>query len=231
MNERGRVLIVEDEPAIAMPIRDRLESEGLEVAFEAAGDAALDRLRSECFDAIVLDLMLPGMDGVRVCRELRSAGDTTPVLMLTARGQTVDKVTGLRAGADDYLTKPFEMIELVARVEALLRRGGSTEPRPRLSAYRIGPFTLDLKRQELRRADEVTQLSTQEFKLLKYLYEHAGEVVARDELLSAVWGYDESTYTRTVDVHVAWLRQKLDDRERQKLIRTVRGRGYRLVLE
>ncbi|MFW6293642.1 MAG: response regulator transcription factor [Spirochaetota bacterium] len=229
MKQEHRILIVEDEASIAMPIRDRLEAEGYAVVVEGHGDTGLERARRDRFDAIVLDLMLPGMDGIRVCRELRTGGLTVPILMLTARDQVVDKVAGLRTGADDYLTKPFDMVELLARIEALLRRSVAADPPP--AAYAIGPFTLDLRRQELRRGDAVTALSGQEFKLLKYLYEHRGEVVGRDELLQAVWGYDESTYTRTVDVHVAWLRRKLGDRERQRMIVTVRGRGYKFVSE
>jgi two-component system, OmpR family, alkaline phosphatase synthesis response regulator PhoP len=230
MNRNRHVLIVEDEAAIAMPLRDRLESEGYAVAVAPDGDSGLAEAREGRYDAIVLDLMLPGMDGIRLCRELRTGGDLTPVLMLTALDATPDKVAGLRTGADDYLTKPFEMVELVARLEALIRRDRSVR-QPRVERYQIGAFTLDLRRQELRRDDEVIPLSTQEYKLLKYLYEHRGEIVDRDELLSAVWGYDESTYSRTVDVHVAWLRRKLGDRGRRSTILTVRGRGYKFVEE
>lgn len=228
MNQSARILIVEDERAIAMPLRDRLESEGYVVVIESDGVSGLYRAREEGFDAIVLDLMLPGMEGTRVCRELRTRGDTTPVLMLTALDRTSDKVAGLRTGADDYLTKPFAMIELIARLEALIRRGRSARP-SRTERYVVGSFTFDLRRQELRRGNAATPLSTQECKLLKYLCEHRGEVVDRDELLNAVWGYDALTYTRTVDVHIAWLRQKLDDRDPQRLILTVRGRGYKLA--
>ena len=229
MDRRHRILVVEDEQAIAMTIRDRLESEGYSVTTVADGDEGYRQARSGGFSLVVLDLMLPGKDGVEICRDLRAHHFTVPVLMLTARDQTVDKVVGLKMGADDYLTKPFDMSELLARVEALLRRAG-----PKLdtqATYAIGPYTLDMRRQELVREGEVTPLSTQEFKLLCYLYEHRGEVLDRDELLSAVWGYDESVYTRTVDVHVAWLRQKLGDSRRQSLIVTVRGRGYKLAEE
>ena len=225
MDEKPRILVVEDEPAIAMPIRDRLESEGYAVGLAADGTHGL-RIARDSWDAIILDLMLPGLDGLSLCRELRAHGSVTPVLMLTARDQTEDKVAGLRIGADDYLVKPFEMIELLARVEALLRR--SSRPARSATSYVIGDFVLDLRHQELRRDGTATPLATQEFKLLRYLCEHGGEVLDRDELLSAVWGYDGSTYTRTVDVHIAWLRQKLDDSGRQSLIVTVRGRGYQL---
>jgi len=227
MSDRGRILIVEDETAIAMTLRDRLESEGYQTAVAGDGNQGLRKGLGGGWDLVILDLMLPGKDGLTVCRDLRGRGVTTPVLMLTARDQTVDKVLGLRIGADDYLTKPFEMIELVARVEALLRRNRPASPGA--TVYPIGEYALDLRRQELRRHGEVTPLSTQEFKLLKYLYEHRGEVLDRDELLNAVWGYDESVYTRTVDVHIAWLRQKLGDSKAQSMIITVRGRGYKLT--
>jgi two-component system alkaline phosphatase synthesis response regulator PhoP len=171
--------------------------------------------------------MLPGKDGLELCRDLRGTNIHTPVLMLTARDQTVDKVLGLKIGADDYLTKPFEMIELLARVEAILRRRPAAAKGA--SLYPVGDFAMDLRKQHLIREGEITELSTQEFKLLKYLYEHRGEVLDRDELLDAVWGYDQAPYTRTVDVHIAWLRQKLGDSKSQSLIVTVRGRGYKFV--
>ncbi len=220
-----KILIVEDEAAISMPLRDRLESEGYEVGVAGDGLEGFARAFTGEWDLLILDLMLPGRGGLEVCRDLRGQGITTPVLMLTARDQTVDKVLGLKIGADDYLTKPFEMIELLARVEALLRRRpghGSNA-----TFYPIGDYVLDIRKQALRRGGETTELSTQEFKLLKYLCEHKGEVLDRDELLDAVWGYDEVPYTRTVDVHIAWLRQKLGDSKSQKLIVTIRGRGYK----
>ncbi len=228
MVRKLRVLVIEDDAAISMAVRDRLESEGYEVGVAGEGSEGL-RLATAPWDVIVLDLMLPGLDGLTICRDLRGRGVATPILMLTARDQTVDKVVGLRMGADDYLSKPFEMIELLARLEALLRR--TVRPQAGATAYPIGDFVLDLRHQALMREGIPVPLSTQEFKLLKYLYEHQGEVLDRDELLSAVWGYDESTYTRTVDVHIASLRQKLGDRHRQSIILTIRGRGYKLVPE
>ncbi|MFP4113635.1 MAG: response regulator transcription factor [Spirochaetota bacterium] len=228
MSSVARILVVEDETAIAMTIRDRLESRGYEVELAGDGPEGLQLATGVPFDLIVLDVMLPGMDGLTVCRDMRAKGVTTPVLMLTARDEPVDKVLGLKIGADDYLTKPFEMIELQARMEALLRR--SMSPRSTEMSCPIGDFVLDLRTQELSRDGIATPLSTQEFKLLKYLYEHRGEIVDRDRLLTAVWGYDQSTYTRTVDVHIAWLRQKLNDRDAQSLIVTVRGRGYKLAV-
>ena len=221
-----KVLIVEDEAAISMPLRDRLESEGYEVGVVGDGLQGFAKACTGEWDLLILDLMLPGRDGLEVCRDLRGKGIATPVLMLTARDQTVDKVLGLKIGADDYLTKPFEMIELLARVEALLRRRPGQSPNATL--YPIGNYVLDIRKQLLRKGGETTELSTQEFKLLKYLCEHKGEVLDRDELLDAVWGYDEVPYTRTVDVHIAWLRQKLGDSKNQNLIITIRGRGYKL---
>ncbi|MEE8440859.1 MAG: response regulator transcription factor [Spirochaetia bacterium] len=221
-----RILLVEDEAAISTPLRDRLESEGYEVGVAGDGVQGFARASTGEWDLLILDLMLPGRDGLEVCRDLRGKGIITPVLMLTARDQTVDKVLGLKIGADDYLTKPFEMIELLARVEALLRRRPGSSPNA--TFYPIGDYVLDVRKQLIRNGSDSTELSTQEFKLLKYLCEHKGEVLDRDELLDAVWGYDEVPYTRTVDVHIAWLRQKLGDSKSQKLIVTIRGRGYKL---
>lgn len=226
MAVEARILVVEDERSIGLAITDRLESEGYSVELAHDGDSGYRRAIASPPQLILLDVMLPGRDGFTVCRDLRARGVTMPILMLTAKDQIVDKVLGLKIGADDYLTKPFEMVELLVRVEVLLRR---TQPnRTSADSYPIGEYVLDLRRQELRRGNEHTQLSTQEFKLLRYLYEHRGEVLDRDELLDAVWGYDTVPYTRTVDVHVAWLRQKLNDSRTQQLIVTVRGRGYKL---
>jgi two-component system alkaline phosphatase synthesis response regulator PhoP len=229
MTRKRSVLVVEDEQAIAMTIRDRLENEGFTVSVAEDGPTGFRQALSGSWSLVILDLMLPGKDGIEVCRDLRAKGIRTPILMLTARDQVVDKVLGLRIGADDYLTKPFDMAELLARIDALLRRTAPAGPTS--SAYPIGQFSLDLRKQELVRDGKAVPLSTQEFKLLRYLYEHRGEVLDRDELLSAVWGYDESVYTRTVDVHIAWLRQKLGDKRSQSLIVTVRGRGYKLATE
>ncbi len=222
----GKILVVEDDRAIAMAVQDRLENDGYVTEVATDGDAAYRRAGDAIFDLVILDVMLPGRDGLSVCRDLRAHGIKTPVLMLTAKDQTVDKVVGLKIGADDYLTKPFEMAELLARIEALLRRAGP--PERSADSYQIGEFVLDLRRQELRRGEKQTPLATTEFKLLRYLCEHRGEVLDRNELLDAVWGYDQVPYTRTVDVHIAWLRQKLEDSRRQELIVTVRGRGYKL---
>jgi two-component system alkaline phosphatase synthesis response regulator PhoP len=222
-----RILLIEDEPGLVMTLSDRLTSEGYEV--ETAGDAqtGFKRSTSESFDLILLDVMLPRGSGFDVCRDLRGRGVKTPIIMLTARGQVVDKVLGLKIGADDYVTKPFELMELLARVEVQLRRTGngaegSTE------TYHFGDVEVDFRRAEVRRGEKTIQLSAKEFKLLRYLIEHRGAALSRDELLNEVWGYEAAVSTRTVDVHVAWLRQKLETNQRHpQFILTIHGLGYK----
>jgi two-component system alkaline phosphatase synthesis response regulator PhoP len=180
------------------------------------------------YDAIILDVMLPRRNGMDVCRELRQRGVSTPILMLTARGQTADKVAGLKIGADDYLTKPFEMTELLARVEALLRRTPAFEAAG--GVYQFGSIRLDVRRTEVTRNGKPVTLSAKEFQLLRYLSERRGTTVSRETLLSEVWGYGGVTSSRTVDVHIAWLRQKLEeDPPQPQWILTVHGMGYRLA--
>jgi two-component system alkaline phosphatase synthesis response regulator PhoP len=182
----------------------------------------------EAYDLIILDIMLPRKNGMDVCRDLRQRGVPTPILMLTARGQTVDKVVGLKIGADDYLTKPFEMLELLARVEALLRRAPAFAGAG--GVYQFGAIRLDVRRTEVTLHGTPVTLSAKEFQLLRYLAEHRGTTVSRETLLSEVWGYGAVTSSRTVDVHVAWLRQKLEEDSRQpQWILTVHGMGYRLA--
>ena len=224
---KRRILVVEDDTAIAMALRDRLRSEGYIADSAADGNEGFAKACAARWDLIILDIMLPGMDGLQLCRDIRAKGFATPVLMLTAKDQTIDKVVGLKMGADDYLAKPFEMIELLARVEALLRRSSNEISGP--DTYKIGEYTLVLRRQELRHAGGAIPLTSYEYKLLRYFCEHRGEVIDRDELLNAVWGYDAIPYTRTVDTHIALIRKKLLDNRRQELIVTVRGRGYKLA--
>lgn len=222
-----RILLVEDEPGLLLTLTDRLISQGYEVASEADGEAGLAAAMSptEPFDLILLDVMLPKKNGFEVCRKLRLEGNKTPVLMLTAKGQLSDKVTGLQLGADDYLTKPFEMPELLARVEALLRRAPA---RPSPQVYEFGSVRVDWKNASVTRAGKPVELSAREFQLLKYLIDHRSENIPREDLLSKVWGYDSQTNTRTVDVHMVWLQQKLEGNPKYpEFIVTVRGFGYR----
>jgi two-component system alkaline phosphatase synthesis response regulator PhoP len=222
----SRILIVEDEPSIRTAVADRLRSEGY--AVEASGDAAdgLRRALDGGFDLLVLDVMLPGGSGLDVCREVRRRGIEVPILMLTARGEVVDRVLGLKLGADDYLVKPFEMAELLARVEARLR----ARPAGRSDAHRFGDVAADFRRGEVTRGGRAVALSAKEYQLLKYLVAHRGQVLSRDELLNGVWGYDAMPVTRTVDVHVAELRKKLEpDPHEPRFIVTVHGMGYKFV--
>ena len=223
-----RVLLVEDEPGLVMTLTDRLAAEGHEVVSAVDGDTGLQRASSETFDVILLDGMLPGRDGFDVCRTLRQRHVTTPILMLTARGQVVDRVVGLKLGADDYLVKPFEMAELLARIEALLRR---VPPVPAQSeVYQFADVHVDFRKAEVRRGGEMLDVSAREFKLLKYFIEHRGATLSRDELLNEVWGYNAMPSTRTVDVHIAWLRQKLEANPRRPVhIHTIHGLGYKFT--
>jgi two-component system alkaline phosphatase synthesis response regulator PhoP len=224
---KPHVLLVEDEPGITMILTDRLDLEGYEVDTAEDGDTGLQKALNGKYDLIVLDVMLPKKSGFEVCRTLRQNNIMTPVLMLTARGNVVDKVTGLQIGADDYLTKPFDTMELVARLQALLRR--SQLPGARLAdTYEFGDVKVDFKRSEVTRAGVVVAMSAREFQLLKYLIEHRDETISREELLKEVWGYEATPETRTVDVHMAWLRQKLEENQKfPKHFVTVRGMGYR----
>jgi two-component system, OmpR family, alkaline phosphatase synthesis response regulator PhoP len=224
---RGNVLLVEDEEALRMTVGDRLRNEGYAVDYAANGDEGLEKATLLPFDLIILDIMLPRRSGFVVCREIRQAGLITPILMLTARGQTADKVNGLKIGADDYVTKPFDMRELVARIEALLRRAPS-RPVVQTAVFQFGSVHVDLVGTEAKRDGAVVNLSAREFQLLRYFIEHRGATLSRDELLSQVWGYSANMYTRTVDVHVASLRQKLEsDPKQPKFILTVQGLGYK----
>jgi two-component system alkaline phosphatase synthesis response regulator PhoP len=223
---KRRILVVEDEPGLVLTLSDRLRSEGHEVEVATDGNAAFEAARAGSFDLVVLDIALPKRNGLDVCRDLRREGVDTPILMLTARAELTDKVVGLKLGADDYLTKPFEMMELLARVEALLRRSGRALAGP--GAYAFGDVRVDFRKAEVHRAGEAVALSALEYKLLAYLIERRGIVLSRDELLDRVWGYDATPTTRTVDVHVASLRQKIEaNPAKPRWILTVHGLGYR----
>ena len=225
-----KILLVEDEPGLILTLTDRLESEGYAVETASDGETGLRRATENDFDLIILDVMLPRKNGFDVCRDLRRQNIQTPVLMLTARGETIDKVLGLKLGADDYLTKPFEVMELLARVEALLRRSPQKSANNHSENYNFGSVTVDFRRAEVKKGGSQVDLSALEFKLLQYLIEHRDAVLSRDELLDEVWGYDATPTTRTVDVHVAWLRQKLEPNPRRpQFILTVHGLGYKFT--
>ncbi len=224
-----RVLLIEDEPGLVMTLTDRLTAEGYHV--ESASDAAtaLERALGEGFDVMLMDVMLPGGSGFDICKTIRQRGVQTPILMLTARGQIIDRVVGLKLGADDYLVKPFEMAELLARIEALLRRS-TAGPTSGTDAFRFGDVSVDFRRAEVTKDGRALELSAREFKLLRYFLEHRGAALSRDELLNEVWGYNAMPSTRTVDVHIAWLRQKIEDNPRHpQYILTVHGLGYKFA--
>ena len=225
-----RLLLVEDEPGLQLALSDRLVAEGYAVETAGDGHAAITRATGEPFDVIVLDVMLPGRDGFDVAKTIRQQGVQTPILMLTARTQVVDRVVGLKLGADDYLTKPFETIELLARIEALMRRAPSGSAGVSLERYQFGDIVVDARKAEVTQDGRLLELSAKEFQLLKYFIEHRGATVSRDELLHEVWGYNATPSTRTVDVHVAWLRQKLEPNPRvPQYILTVHGLGYKFA--
>jgi two-component system alkaline phosphatase synthesis response regulator PhoP len=225
MNES--ILLIEDEQVLRTTLSDRLRGEGYIVDSAADGQEGFDKAANQPFDLIILDLMLPVRSGLDVCRDIRQAGMATPILILTVRNETFDKVVGLRLGADDYVTKPFEAAELVARIEALLRR---VPIHAGHGLYEFGSIRVDVRRGEVTRDGKPVYLTGREFQLLRYLIEHGGSTIPRDELLRSVWGYDSDTLTRTVDTHVASLRQKLEENsKRPELILTVSGVGYKFV--
>jgi DNA-binding response OmpR family regulator len=223
------ILIAEDEPHIVESLNFILSREGFAVTSAADGEAAFQSLSEKRPDLMILDVMLPKMTGLDVCKKLRGAGSGVPIIMLTARGQEIDKVLGLKLGADDYVTKPFGFMELLARVEAVLRRcNGTGGVHGALEVYRSGDLEVDFKRHEARRSGELLELSPREFELLEYFIRHQGEVVTREELLDSVWGYNAIPFTRTVDMHIAKLRKKIeDDPGNPKRIVTVHRLGYK----
>jgi len=223
----SRILIVEDDPAMSVALRDGFEYEKYNVDMAADGEEALRRATGGDYDLIVLDVMLPKMSGLDVCKELRRNGSHTPVIMLTARGQEIDKIVGLKLGADDYVTKPFSFMELLARVEAVLRRVSRTSAG---DEYGFGDVALDFRTYQATKGGLPIELTPREFRILRYFIDHADEVVSREALLNHVWGYDSSAFTRTVDTHMARLRQKIEDvaSEPRHLI-TVHRVGYKFV--
>jgi two-component system alkaline phosphatase synthesis response regulator PhoP len=224
---RERLLLVEDERALQKTLTARLQKAGYVVEAATDGIEGFEKAVDNAFDLILLDLALPLRDGFDVCRDLRQAGIATPILILTARSQTTDKVVGLKLGADDYVTKPFSAAELMARIEALLRR---VQVRTGHGMIEIGPIRLNMRRMEVTRDANPIYLTVREFQLLRYLMERAGSTVPRTELLRSVWGYDSGSFTRTVDVHIASLRKKIEkDPASPELILTVSSSGYKFA--
>jgi two-component system alkaline phosphatase synthesis response regulator PhoP len=225
----ARILLIEDEPGLVLTIGDLLSAEGYDVETEKDGLAGLAKARTSRFDLILLDIMLPGKNGFEICRELRQAGCDSAILMLTARTQVVDRVVGLKLGADDYLLKPFDASELLARIEALLRRL-SKDKSAAVLRFEFGDVKADFERGEVCRNGSVVQLASKEMQLLRYLIDNREKVLSRDELLTNVWDYQPSVSSRTVDVHMAWLRQKLEPNpQAPRHFHTVRGVGYRFT--
>src|SRR6267378_958682 len=226
--KRARILIVEDEPAMVAGLRDNFEYEGYEVISAGDGVEGLDRALSESPDLVVLDVMMPRMSGLDVCKQLKIKQPALPIIMLTARGQEIDKVVGLELGADDYVTKPFSIRELMARVKAVLRRASPQAAAPEI--YRFSDIEVNIRANEVRRAGTLIDLSAKEFALLAYFISNPAETLSRDRLLDAVWGYDNYPNTRTVDTHIVHLRQKLEPNpEEPRFILTVHGSGYKFV--
>ncbi|HEV2765752.1 MAG TPA: response regulator transcription factor [Pyrinomonadaceae bacterium] len=223
-----KVLIVEDDQAMAVALRDGFSYEGYSVQVARDGTTGLRLAGEKGLDLVILDVMLPRLSGLDVCKQLRSAGNTTPIIMLTARGQEIDKVLGLKTGADDYVTKPFSFLELMARVEAVLRR--ASKPAEAVESVQFGEVDVNFRNFEATKAGRPLELSPREFKMMKYFAEHRGEVVSRDQLLDNVWGYDGLPLTRTVDMHIAKLRQKIEDTPGDpRYIITVHRVGYKFT--
>ena len=228
----ARVLIVEDDEAMSVALRDGFQYEGYAVTVAKDGEAGLHLATADTPDLILLDVMLPKMTGLDICRQLRGSGNSVPIIMLTARGQEIDKVLGLKLGADDYITKPFGFMELLARAEAVLRRarGGAGSPPAPPDTYRFGDVVIDFKHHEARKGSAPVDLSPREFQLLAYFIQHRGEIVTRETLLDTVWDYNAIPFTRTVDMHIAKLRKKIEDNPSDpKHIVTVHRLGYKLT--
>jgi two-component system alkaline phosphatase synthesis response regulator PhoP len=225
-----QVLVIEDEATLAFLLRERLEKEGYSVTVCETGEKGLARAIGGTFALLLLDIKLPGGDGFEVCRKLRRHGVNVPILMLTARGDVKDRVKGLKLGADDYLVKPFEVAELLARMEALLRRVNNSAPQLIESIFSFGSVIIDLHKEEVLRDGSIVELTAREFELLRYFVSHPDERISRDALLKQVWGYQGLPNTRTVDVHVAQLRQKLEDNPKiPRHIITAHRSGYKFV--
>ncbi|MCU0420822.1 MAG: response regulator transcription factor [Cyclobacteriaceae bacterium] len=224
-----RILLIEDEPAMQMGLKDNLELEGYQVDVAGDGERGLAKIKANPVDLILLDVMLPKLSGFDVCKSARAAGIATPIVLLTARGEEIDKVLGLELGADDYITKPFGVRELLARIKAILRRSAGI-PTKELQLTSIGRLQLDFAAFVARENETEVRLSHKEFEILAFLYQNKNQVVSRYDLLEKVWGYDEQPTTRTVDNFMVRLRQKIETNPNQpKVILTVHGTGYKLV--
>lgn len=227
-NLKRKILVVEDDDSIRVLLRQNLEFEGYEVLEASEGQIGLELALSEEPDLLVLDLMLPGMSGMEITKRLRNTANNVPILMLTARGEQMDKVLGLKAGADDYLTKPFDILELTARIEALLRRTGKSDVSQEI--YRLGDMAIDFQAGIIERGQEVIQLKKVERQLLQYLVYHEGKALTREQIMEDVWGHDYLLSNRTIDTHVTHLRKKIEDNpSKPKHILTVHRVGYRFV--
>lgn len=224
----SNILIIEDELGVQITLEDRLKSEGYTVTVEGDGVGGEKKALQNSFDLILLDIMLPGRDGYKICENIRKANINTPIIMLTARNTDLDTVLGLRQGADDYIAKPFDMSVLLARIEAVLRRASINNNYTKAQeVFTFGEFSLDMEKGLLLKDQSEITLNAQEYRLLEFLVKNRGKVLNRIDLLDNVWGYDNESTSRTVDVHIAKLRQKLEESDIPKFIVTVRGRGYK----
>lgn len=229
--KQKKIMIVEDEPSLVFTLQDTLENEGYEVFVSETGTNAMEMVRSVRPDLLILDVMLPGVSGFEICKQIREEKYTFPVIMLTARDQEIDKVTGLNIGADDYITKPFGVKELLARIQARLRRANSYSKTGPMDVITLGPIRIELNESVVVRPDGEQELTTREVELIRYLVAHANDPVSRDALLENVWRYEYSTNTRTVDVHISKLRGKIEMQpEDPRYLVTLHGVGYMLKL-
>jgi DNA-binding response OmpR family regulator len=227
----SNILIIEDEPAMQLGLKDNLEMEGYHVDIEADGEAGLKKIKTGTHDLILLDVMLPKMSGFDICKSARAAGVKTPIILLTARGEEIDKVLGLELGADDYITKPFSVRELLARVKAMLRRNQVGSTSSDVALVQIGQLLINFNAFEARHNNQDVKLSHKEFEILLHLYKNKNRVISRDDLLEKVWGYEEQITTRTVDNFISRIRQKVEVNANQpKVILTVHGSGYKMVV-
>ena len=224
-----RILVVDDEPAMRTGLKDNLEIEGYQIAEAEDGQKGLEKIINGQYDLIILDVMMPGMSGFDVCKKVRAMGNNTPIILLTAKGEEIDKVLGLELGADDYVTKPFSLRELIARVKVILRRTENNLPSN--NEYTIGKLKVDFATYNASSDGRDVNLSHREFEILKYLLEHKNKTVSRDDLLSEVWGMESRITTRTIDNFILRLRQKVEnDANHPKIILTIYGIGYKMIL-